>query len=57
MESCEEFAFSPQQDPTLENNKINWFLSATSGGFGLFLLPGQAITLVGASGSALVGRR
>jgi hypothetical protein len=37
------FAFSPQQDPTLENNKINWFLSA-GGTMNQFLLPGTAIT-------------
>jgi hypothetical protein len=38
----EIFAFSPQTDPTLENNKINWFLSA-GGSQNQFLLPGQTI--------------
>jgi hypothetical protein len=36
----EKFAFSPQQDPTLENNNINWFVPVT-GSQGDVLLPGQ----------------
>src|SRR5260221_7822455 len=34
------FAFSPQADPTLENNKVNWFVPV-SGSQLLFLQPGQ----------------
>jgi hypothetical protein len=37
------FAFNPQQDPTLENNKINWFVPVT-GSQALFLQPGQTKT-------------
>jgi hypothetical protein len=39
----EVFAFSPQQDPTLENNKINFFVPVT-GSQQLFLLPGRTYT-------------
>ena len=37
------FAFNPQADPTLENNKINWFVPVT-GSQNDFLKPGQTKT-------------
>ena len=37
----EVFAASPQQDPTLESNKVNWFVPTVGGSQGSFLLPGQ----------------
>jgi hypothetical protein len=37
----ELFAFSPQQDPTLENNKVNWLVPAT-GSRSVWLMPGHA---------------
>lgn len=40
----EVFGFDPARDPTLEHNKVNWFVPVGSGAFGDDLRPGQSRT-------------